>query len=174
MPSQVVQPGWASQLVGVEAEAPGEQLELPVRLDLLDGVVGGVAVDDFQHRHLVVAATVAGYGLAADGAAVPPGGALPPAAQEAVRALAPADVLLSGVDVDQEIHALHGAQHLLPAVREGGDVVDRPDELAEPRETGFVLLGDLEDRLGPVTGSLDPGPSAGAPVDDDLVGVVAE
>src|SRR3712207_791996 len=125
MPSQVVQPGWASQLVGVEAEAPGEQYELPVRLDLLDGVVGGVAVDDFQHRHLVVAAAVAGYGLEADVAAVTAVGVLQPAAEQAVGTLRRADVLLSGLDVDQQVHALHGAQHLLPALREGGDVIDR-------------------------------------------------
>lgn len=81
-------------LVAVEAELSAEELVLPVRLNLLDGFIGGVLVDNFEHRDLVVPAPVSGSGLQRHVAPVPAIRVADPASEEAVGSFGRTDVLM--------------------------------------------------------------------------------
>ena len=81
---------------------------------------------------------------------------------------------MAGVDVDEQVHALDAAEHLLPAVRQGRYVVYGADELTEPGEPRLVLFGDLDDGLDLVGGPLNPSSHAGAPVDNGPVSVISQ
>ena len=158
----------------VEPELPTEQLALPVGLGLLDRLVGGVFIDHLQYGDLIGPSALLGGLFERQVATVAVGRVVHPSAQQAVRSLGRADVLLAGLYVDEEVDTLDAAEHLLPSARQRGDVVDEPSETTEAWKLRLVLLGDLDNRLGLVRCPLDPDPGARPPLDGELVAVVGQ